>query len=211
MGNEFDDVRQQPVFRGIILYFGVYDQHQDFDIRMKQWYKQRIPEMRQWSAVRSISGLIVENILVRRYPHLAQVQRSCHSCHFENGAIIPCGRCSKCLGVLLFLLANKLDPKIMKYTEKDIKSFHTLVGTSGLRLDQDEKNQSLCLLYGGEPNKNTHHVEKIHVNDTTCDLTLIPAQFRNSLIAIIEHFTTGYCRLDRGKWRSIEKVTYKES
>ena len=113
---------------------------------MNKWYDKRIKGLYQWSAVRNVSGLIVERTLVKRYPKLASLQRSCHSCHFEKGKIVPCGSCSKCMGVLLFLLANKVNPSIMNFRKEDINSFYQNVKPSNLRLDQDEKTQSFYLI-----------------------------------------------------------------
>lgn len=101
IGSEFDDPRISPFYKGIKHYYGVYDQTQDFDLRMEKWYEKRMLGMRQWSAVRPVSGLIVERILTKRYPEIAKFQRSCHSCHFQGRDIVPCGDCSKCLGIQL--------------------------------------------------------------------------------------------------------------
>jgi len=141
LGSEFDDLRYEIQYKGIKHYFGVYDQHQDYDVRMNQWYEKRIPTLYQWSALRNISGLVDQNILVRRYPALAKLQRSCHSCHLRNGMVYPCGTCSKCLGILLYLMANNLNPTFMKYRRKDIEEFYTNVGASHRTLDKDEKDQ----------------------------------------------------------------------
>ena len=163
----------------------------------------------QWSAVRNISGLIVERILVDRYPNLARYQRSCHSCHFEKDEIIPCGKCSKCMGVLLFLLANNADPKIMNFKEKDINSFSKRIVPSNLRLDQDEKNQSFYLI-GKNGNisdvKPVDHVEKIHINDKTCDPKFIPEHFRDNLFKKIKEYTTGFCILHNEIWTNIDEL-----
>ena len=209
IGSEFDDERSTPLYQGIRHYFGVYDQHQDFDLRMHNWYDQRIPGVHQWSAVRTISGLIVERMLVNRYPVLAQHQRSCHSCHFENGTLVPCGQCSKCNGVLLFLLANKNDPKCMAFREKDIELFRKQVYDVSFRLDQDEKDHSLYLLKSPSTISSLHqpidHVEQIHIHKPTSDLERIPAQFRQKLLGIIEQYTNGYCQLKEEKWVSVTK------
>ncbi len=208
MGNEFDDLRQRPSYLGITHYYGIYDQEQMFDIRMHKWYKQRIPGIDQWSALRGISGLIEERILTRRYPDFAKYQRSCHSCHIENGEIVPCGTCSKCLGVLLFLLANKSDPRIMGYKEEDIKAFPKRVDPNSLRLDDDEKNLSFFLLNDKKiaPDiKCIDHVEKIHIHPEICDISLIPPQFREGLMKIIEQYATGYCKIQGEKWINIDK------
>ncbi len=205
IGSEFDDIRSNPEYLGIKHYYGIYDQHQDYDILMNRWYAKRIPGLTQWSALRNISGLIVERILVKRYPYLAKYQRSCHSCHFEENKIIPCGKCSKCMGVLLFLLANKNDPKIMNFKNKDIEYFKDHIDTSKLRLDDDEKNQLLYLIGSINNTKPINHVEKIHINSTNCDPCLIPEQFRNDLFKIITNYTTGFCKLKNEKWISIDE------
>ncbi len=203
LGSEFDDLRYEIRYKGIQHYFGVYDQHQDYDIRMNQWYERRIPGLSQWSALRNISGLVDQNILVRRYPTLAKLQRSCHSCHIKDGMIYQCGICSKCLGILLYLLANNIDPAIMNYQKKDIDNFYKNVSSSSLKLDKDEKDQSFFLL----KQKNSapkvqcvDHVQKIHIHPSTCDPGFYPKQFRDGLLKILEEYTTGYCVLKNGEW-----------
>lgn len=208
IGSEFDDLRDKPTYQGIPHYFGIYDQHQDFDILMNDWYKKRLPSMIQWSALRSISGLIVERILTTRYPNLAQLQRSCHSCHVKNGAVIPCGSCTKCLGVLLFLFANHINPTIMNFQDKDIALFPERIKTTQLRLDEDEKNQSLHLAgltLKKSANTQINHIEQIHIDNNLSDPLLIPDLFRSQLFAILEKYTKGYCTLKDGRWIPISK------
>ena len=203
IGSEFDDLRIKPVYLGISHYFGVYDQHQDYDILMNNWYAKRLQGLYQWSAVRNISGLIVERILTKRYPKLASLQRSCHSCHFENKEIVPCGVCSKCMGVLLFLLANKVDPKIMEFKDKDIELFPKRIQPNSIRLDEDEKNQLFYLIgkkYKIPGAKPVDHVEKIHIDQDNCDLKLIPNKFRQNILDIIKVYTTGFCELKNDNW-----------
>jgi len=208
IGSEFDDLRSTPEYLGIKHYYGIYDQHQDYDIVMNSWYDKRITGLVQWSAVRNISGLIVERILVKRYPELARLQRSCHSCRFENGEIVPCGTCSKCQGVLLFLLANNANPQLMNFKEGDIKSFPDHIVPSNLRLDQDEKDQSFYLM-GKKGNilevKPVDHVERIHIYEETCNTALVPNHLRNKLFEIIEKYTTGYCLLKDEQWISMSE------
>jgi len=203
LGSEFDDLRYELRYKGIQHYFGIYDQHQDYDVRMNRWYEKRIPGLYQWSALRNISGLVDQNILVRRYPTLAKLQRSCHSCHIKDGMIYQCGICSKCLGILLYLLANNIDPTIMNYQKKDIEYFYKNVGTSSLKLDKDEKDQSFFLL----KQKNSipqvqcvDHVQKIHIHSSTCDPSIYPKQYRDGLLKILEEYTTGYCVLKNEEW-----------
>jgi len=210
IGSEFDDLREPPLYHGIPHYFGIYDQHQDFDNRMQRWYALRMPSIRQWSAMRNVSGLIVERILLSRYPHLAKHQRSCHSCHFEQKEIVPCGSCSKCLGILLFLLANDADPTLMNYKKEHIDSFANNITPSSLRLDQDEKDQSFFLLKNKSPIPNVRcvdHVEKIHLDPRTCDITMIPPHLRERLLGILEQYTTGYTKLEGEQWASVKHAS----
>jgi hypothetical protein len=209
IGSEFDDLRIKPLQNGIEHYFGVYDQHQDYDLVMNKWYDKRIQGLYQWSALRNVSGLIVERVLVKRYPTLASLQRSCHSCHFEGKELVPCGKCSKCMGILLFLLANKVNPEIMNFKKEHILSFSKKVKPSNLRLDQDEKDQSFYLI--GENGtiskvKPVEHVEQIHINKITCDIDLIPIHLRDKILKIIEIYTKGYCVLENEKWVKTNQI-----
>ncbi|PNX48453.1 MAG: hypothetical protein BV459_02335 [Thermoplasmata archaeon M11B2D] len=208
LGSEFDDFRSAIQYKGIPHYYGLYDQHQDFDLRMNHWYRTRIPGLSQWSALRNISGLVGQHILVSRYPALAKQQRSCHSCHIKNSIVYPCGQCLKCLGILLYLLAKGTDPTLMKYQRKHIDLFYKNIGAASLSLDQDEKNHSFFLLKqkGSVPKSScVDHVEKIHVHPSTCDPGLYPASFRMGLLRILEQYTSGYCTLRNGVWVQTEQ------
>jgi hypothetical protein len=204
IGSELDDPRVSPFFKGIKHYFGVYDQTQEFDLRMEQWYMKRLPGMRQWSAVRPISGLIVERVLTRRYPQLARDQRSCHSCHFEKDKIVPCGKCSKCQGILLFLLANQVDPSIIEYREEDVTALPKRVAKGVLRLDEDEREHSLFLSkLPGLAGKEYSHIETLHLNKPTGDLELLPARFRDPLLKILAEYTKGFTKLEGNSWKPV--------
>jgi len=201
IGSELDDPRVSPVFKGIKHYFGVYDQTQDFDLRMEKWYIQRLPGMRQWSAVRPISGMIVERVLTKRYPELAKVQRSCHSCRFEKGQLLPCGQCSKCQGVLLFLLANHVDPSIMAYRKEDVLALPERVAKGALRLDEDEREHSMFLSkLSGFVGKEYSHIETMHLHELTSDIELVPARFRAPLLKILAEYTKGFTILEGDSW-----------
>ena len=202
IGSEFDDPRTSLYFAGIKHFFGIFDQTQEFDLKMEKWFSKRLPIMRQWSAVRSISGLIVERILTSRYPKLAIVQRSCHSCRFEQSNILPCGKCSKCQGVLLFLLANNVDPSIMGYRKDDIMNLPTRIAKGNLRLDEDEKKYTLFLAKYLTKLNNRYliHVETIHVDKQTSDLKLIPTHFRDQILKILQKYTKGFSILNDKTW-----------
>lgn len=203
IGSEFDDPRISPFYKGIKHYYGVYDQTQDFDLRMEKWYEKRMPGMRQWSAVRPVSGLIVERILTKRYPEIAKFQRSCHSCHFQGRDIVPCGDCSKCLGIQLFLRANNVNPAIMGYGKKEIAAFPARLAKGGLRLDEDEREHAAFLAnkYDSSIRGTEHaHVETIHLHKDTADMQLVPKRYRVRLLKIITDYTNGFTKLYNDVW-----------
>ena len=209
IGSEFDDPRISSYFEGVRHFFGVYDQTQDFDVRMEQWFSKRMSGMRQWSAVRSISGLIVERILTHRYPDLARFQRSCHSCRFDEGSYLPCGKCSKCQGILLFLLANNVAPSIMGYQDEDVAALPARIAEGNLRLDEDEKNHALFLAkLLHNLRSETQHVETIHINKLTSDLQLLPAHFRSPLLKILQEYTKGFSKLKGESWIPVSEPSY---
>lgn len=203
IGSEFDDLREPPVHSGIGHHYGVYDQSIDYDRRMDEWYGKRLPGMRQWSALRTVSGLVVERTLVRRYPELARLQRSCHSAHLEGESVVQCGECSKCLGVMLFLRAVGGDPASMLYEKRDVDRFWGRVSKGGLRLDQDEREHALLLAGGSEngvPGAEHWHVDTIHLDDANIDVGSIPPRFRDGILGILEEHTNGYSQLKDGAW-----------
>ncbi len=97
---------------------------------------------------------------------------------------------------------------MMNYRKKDINYFYDHVGSSSLKLDKDEKDQSFFLLKkkGSIPRvEYVDHVEKIHLHPATCDPELYPQQFRTRLLQILEEYTTGYCMLQNGEWVPAEE------
>ncbi|MEB3756049.1 MAG: hypothetical protein GSR79_04235 [Desulfurococcales archaeon] len=211
LGNEYDDPsRTSYWYRGIRHYNAVYDQSQEFDKYMTNWFKERGFRFRQWSAVRPLSGLIVERILSDRYPSLFKLQRSCHSVHIENSKIVPCGRCAKCNGTILFLLANGIDPQIIHYKPNDINTVLDRIKRGHIRLDPDELEHSLYLLSlrtgkQVEGSEKHDHVEMIQFDDMNSHLDNIPKIYRERIYAIYEKYTKGYTYLTPKGWIKISR------
>lgn len=201
IGSEFDDPRVEQSYKGIRHYFGVYDQSQDFDVRTEEWYGKRLPGIRQWSALRPVFGLMVQGILTSRYPELAVHQRSCHSCHFEGDMVVPCGECTKCLAIMLFLRAHGKDPRGLGYRSDDVEAFPGRLSRTSLRIDQDEKEQAILMAALEDIDGREHrHVKGIHLHPPTCDLALIPERFREGILQILGEYTNGYWILEKNEW-----------
>ncbi|MGC9293735.1 MAG: hypothetical protein ACP5E8_00355 [Thermoplasmata archaeon] len=199
-GDEFDDPRNMKPENGIRHFYGIYDQTMEFDKKITEYFKIKEFNTIFFSAVRGISGYVEERILFSRYPEIAALQRSCHSCHYEGGNIVPCGKCSKCNGVLLFLLANSIDPALIKYKKEDIDDFKNNYKDRLYRLDDDEREHSMFKLSNGKVGKPHEHIEKIHDCIECCDSNYIPEDFKDKLMNIMKHYTNGITKLKNGEW-----------
>lgn len=145
MGNEFDE-GPWPEVKGVRHWYGIYDQSQAFDLVLNAFFaKKKWGGLRQTSLLRSLSSLVIEDLLASRYPDLLAVQTSCHATHMEEGVVVPCGRCSKCLGVLLFLLAGGHNPALLRYKEEDVAKLAARVRDTHLKVDQAEAEHAMWL------------------------------------------------------------------
>ncbi|WP_148881975.1 hypothetical protein [Thermococcus aciditolerans] len=209
-GNEYDDPRGYEPFHGVEHYNATYDQSQAFELYMTNWFRERGLGIRQWSAVRPITGLIVERVLYKRYPGLFRLQRSCHSVHKEGDDYLPCGTCFKCNGILTFLLANGIDPRLIGYKDGHISTLPERLRGGMARLDKDELEHSLHLIKRNFPEfpldgKPHWHVEMVHFDNKSSRLDSVPPEFREGLYSIFEKYTRGYAYLDGDRWIRISR------
>ena len=106
--------------------------------------------------------------------------------------------------MLLFLLANQVDPSILEYREKDVIALPKRVAEGKLRLDEDEREHSLFLSkLPGLAGKEYSHIETIHLNKTTSDIDLVPERFRGPLLKIITQYTKGFTKLEGDSWKPV--------
>ena len=144
MGNEFDE-GPWPEVKGVRHWHGIYDQSQEFDDVLTAYYAEKGWGLRQTSLVRSLSSLLIEDLLATRYPDLLATQTSCHATHVKDGEVRPCGRCSKCLGVLLFLLAGGHDPTRLRYAKEDVDRLGACLARTIVKVDQPEAEHAMWL------------------------------------------------------------------
>jgi hypothetical protein len=69
IGNEHDTT-QKASHRGIAHYNGLYDQSRWFDMALSRYYRSKGWAVRQLSLLRPLSELLIEKVLVERYPEL---------------------------------------------------------------------------------------------------------------------------------------------
>ncbi|MEW5722448.1 MAG: creatininase family protein [Thermodesulfobacteriota bacterium] len=114
VGDEFDTTIRAN-FQGISHYAGLYDQSVYFDTALSRYYYRKGWRVSQFSIVRSLSELLIEKVLVERYPDIQRHQVSCHAAHKEDGRVRPCGNCEKCRRIVGMLTALGADPTACGY------------------------------------------------------------------------------------------------
>jgi creatinine amidohydrolase/Fe(II)-dependent formamide hydrolase-like protein len=120
IGDEFDTTTRAN-HAGIPHYNGLYDQSRYFDNAMTRYFRHKGWNVQQFSLLRPLSEILIEKILVERYPELQRHQVSCHATHAEGERIFPCGACEKCRRIVGMLVALDADPKACGYSGAQIR------------------------------------------------------------------------------------------
>ncbi len=121
IGDEFDTSRRAST-EGINHYDGLYDQSIWFDNALSAYFQRKGWSICQFSLLRPLSELLIEKVLVKRYPHLQEHQTSCHATHKSGERIRPCGKCEKCRRIVGMLVALREDPQRCGYTSEQIQA-----------------------------------------------------------------------------------------
>lgn len=119
IGDEFDTTSRLS-HQGIIHYDGLYDQSRYFDNALTRYYIHKSWNINQFSIIRPLSELLIEKILVQRYPDLQRQQVSCHATHIHGDRVYPCGKCEKCRRIVGMLMAIDADPSNCGYTQAQV-------------------------------------------------------------------------------------------
>jgi 7-cyano-7-deazaguanine synthase in queuosine biosynthesis len=146
VGDEHDtSVRIQ--YHGITHYNGLYDQSRFFDRAMTRYYQSKGWGIVQFSPLRQLSELLVEKILLERYPNLQRLQTSCHATHVDGDRVRPCGRCEKCRRVVGMLVALGGDPTLCGYTSGQVSACVAGVVSDGVHQEGEGEAHLLSMLW----------------------------------------------------------------
>ena len=216
MGNEFDE-GPWPTLKGVKWWHAIYDQSQEFDLVLNGFFARKGWGLRQTSLVRSLSSLVIQDLLATRYPGLAHTQTSCHATHMEGpeGARVPvpCGRCSKCLGILLFLLAGGHDPAMLRYKKEDVERLGERVAKTWIKVDQHEAEHAMWLAqknggfrFQGSPNghepREHPEVQAIRFHPEMSRPEAMPDELAGEAYAIFRTRTNGILAKDGETWQA---------
>ncbi|MFN0152603.1 MAG: creatininase family protein [bacterium] len=119
IGNEFDTTRRLT-FEEITHYDGLYDQSRYFDNALTRYFARKAWGVAQFSILRPLSELLIQKMLVQRYPDLQRDQVSCHMTHKDGDRVLPCGACEKCRRIVSMLVAFGGDPSACGYASDQI-------------------------------------------------------------------------------------------
>ena len=119
IGDEYDTTHRTNS-SGITHYDGLYDQSRYFDHALTRYFLRKNWSVQQFSVLRPLSELLIQKILVERYPELQAQQVSCHAAHQEGDRIKPCGKCEKCRRIVSMLTALGADPSACGYSATQV-------------------------------------------------------------------------------------------
>jgi creatinine amidohydrolase/Fe(II)-dependent formamide hydrolase-like protein len=170
VGDEYDCTQKQN-YQGITHYNSLYDQSKYFDNALTRLYLKKGWNIYQYSIIRSLSELLIEKILVERYPDLQRHQISCHAAHEKDGRIYPCGKCEKCRRIVGMLTALDKDPTQCGYTPAQVvESLRTLEHKKVKQIGPDAAQLFHMLIEQKAIEKNDHtlrlarhHKEILHL------------------------------------------------
>lgn len=168
IGDEYDTTYRLS-FKGITHYNGLYDQSRYFDNALTRYYRKKGYSIMQFSLLRNLSELMIQNILYSRYPDIQKHQVSCHSADIKLGNAKPCGHCEKCRRIAGMLTALGGDPRNCGYDDRQIKQCLSDFMKKGLHQEPACTQHALYLLSGmglGRDSKTKTAVKPRH--EVTC-------------------------------------------
>ncbi len=220
IGDEFD-TSVQRTFQGIAHYDGLFDQSIFFDNTLSRYFMRKGWAVSQFSVLRPLSELMIENILARRYPHLQAHQISCHAAHTQAERVYPCGKCEKCRRIVTMLMALDMDPARCGYTQSQIQS--SLSGFIDKGVSQEEagvRQLRFMLMRKGLINVADDQkkvltpqpeILKLRFDPKTSPLKAIPRNLREPLLRIFLQYVDGCLRRSGRRWKEFDPLSDPET
>ena len=209
IGDEHDTTSRAS-HSGITHYSGLYDQSRYFDERLTRYFELKGWKVVQFSLLRSLSELLIEKVLVERYPDLLVHQTSCHATHIEGGRVRPCGRCEKCRRVVGMLTALGGDPSVCGYDDAQIVDSLRVLATKGAHQETAGVEHLLFMLkrrgaFHGIGNdvegaRERSEILKLRVHPERSPVECVPQDLRDPLFDIFKDHARGAVRWEDHRW-----------
>ncbi len=216
IGDEYDSSQRSTV-KGITSYLGLYDQSIWFDNALSRYYMRKGWSLSQFSMIRQLSEMLIEKVLVERYPDLQALQISCHAAHSEKDGFHPCGSCEKCRRIVGMLTALGADPGRCGYTEEQIERCLEAIAVKGVHQEPagaehlsfmlDEKG--LLPEADSAPARPVPHPEimKLRFDPRRSPIDGVPKQMRKALFNILLEHADGAVRREGRRWADYDPLT----
>lgn len=198
VGDEYDTTRRTNL-KGIQHYDGVFDQSRFFDEALTRYFNRKGWNFHVLSLLRPLSEMLVQKILVERYPDLQRDQVSCHAAHLAGGRVRPCGRCEKCRRVAGMLAGVGADPRRCGYSAAQIDENLANFATGGLHQEGGVSQHVAFLLAraglidpaGYDPAliRRVPDVERLRFDPLASPRALLPPDLRRALLPIYRTYT----------------------
>ena len=208
IGDEFDTTVRASHQR-ITHYNGLFDQSRYFDNALTRYYQRKNWKINQFSIIRPLSEILIEKILVERYPELQRNQVSCHATHTVRGRVHPCGRCEKCRRIVGMLMAIGADPSACGYSSEQIDYCLQSMAEKGVHQENvGARHLTYLLKHKGlipKPAKGFKacpqpEVMKLRFNPENSPFEAIPDDLRQPLMRIFLDHSQGAVRREGRTW-----------
>ncbi|MGB2906239.1 MAG: creatininase family protein [Candidatus Aminicenantaceae bacterium] len=208
IGDEHDTTARQS-YRGITHYGGLYDQSRYFDNRLTRYFRRKRYNITQFSILRPLSELAIEEVLSIRYPNLQRHQVSCHATHIQGDRVLPCGRCEKCRRIVAMLTSLNVDPSRCGYTAEQIRSCLNDFLLMGAHQETTGVRQLYHLLHKQgitspeiDYTRLPAHAEimQLRFDLERSPVDTIPADLRKPLYNILQEYTSGAVQRSGRLW-----------
>jgi 7-cyano-7-deazaguanine synthase in queuosine biosynthesis len=213
IGNEHDTTRRART-HGIPHYDGLFDQSRFFDRALTRYYRQKGMDIAQFSILRPISELVVQQTLAARYPDLHRHQVSCHAAHADGDRMRPCGRCEKCRRIVGMLSAGGFDPGVCGYTGEQVahalRSLETRdvhqSGPDAEHLAWLLQERGLIRVDGSSRRRARPHpeVECLRFDRERSPVDWMPLELRRPLVDLMAEHTRGVVERVGSAWQPLD-------
>jgi creatinine amidohydrolase/Fe(II)-dependent formamide hydrolase-like protein len=219
IGDEYD-ATDRRTHEGIKHFNGLYDQSRYFDQALTKYFQRKGWGVSQFSILRPISELVVEKILLERYPDVQALQVSCHAAHMDGERVRPCGNCEKCGRVVAMLTALGGDPTRCGYTPPQIERCLANIAKRGAAQEGAAIQQLAYLLkeHGALPGgsiasleaKRRPEIMQVRFDPQHSQMDDIPTDLRRPLYRLLlEHAAGAVQRVGRA-WVAFDPLTSDE-
>jgi creatinine amidohydrolase/Fe(II)-dependent formamide hydrolase-like protein len=215
IGDEFDTTVRVS-HNGITHYDGLYDQSRYFDYALTRYFLRKGWGVSQFSVLRPLSEILIEKVLVERYPDLQSIQTSCHATHKEDERIGPCGRCEKCRRIVGMLMALGADPTRCGYSKEQIDLCMRSLAERGVHQEGDGVRQLAHLLKEkgmldgssklAEKAREVPEIMKLRFDNERSPLEAVPVDLRKPLLGILLQHAAGAVVRKGRKWAAFDPL-----